>query len=108
MSFPGLLLLLTYNVAGGARSASDHRGPGDIRRHRQLESHQRRSHRHQGKRPFARGNRNEWHQASTFPPRAVTNQRAYRDCRRHFRRADFIWSHNLDQDNLVLCRLHVP
>ena len=50
----------------------------------------------------------EWHQASTYPPRAVTNQRAYRDYRRNFRRADFIWSHNLDQDNLVLCRLQVP
>ncbi len=46
-----------------------------------------------------------WHQASTYPPRAVTNQRAYRDYRREFGRADFIWSHNLD---LVLCRLHVP
>ena len=49
-----------------------------------------------------------WHQASTYPPRAVTNQRAYRDYRREFGRADFIWSHNLDQDNLVLCRLQVP
>ncbi len=49
-----------------------------------------------------------WHQASTYRARDVTNQRAYRDYRREFGRADFIWSHNLDQDNLVLCRLQVP
>ena len=49
-----------------------------------------------------------WHQASTYRARAVTNQRAYRDYRDRFERADFIWSHNLDQDNLVLCRLQVP
>ena len=49
-----------------------------------------------------------WHQASTYRARAVTNQRAYRNYRGKFRGADFIWSHNLDQDNLVLCRLQVP
>ena len=49
-----------------------------------------------------------WHQASTYRARDVTNQRAYRDYTDRFGRADFIWSHNLDQDNLVLCRLQVP
>ncbi len=49
-----------------------------------------------------------WHQASTYPASAVTNQRAYRDYTDRFGRADFIWSHNLDQDNLVLCRLQIP
>ncbi len=49
-----------------------------------------------------------WHQASTYPASAVTNQRAYRDYTDKFGSADFIWSHNLDQDNLVLCRLQVP
>lgn len=49
-----------------------------------------------------------WHQASTYAASAVTNQRAYRDYQDRFGGADFIWSHNLDQDNLVLCRLHVP
>ena len=50
----------------------------------------------------------EWHQASTYPASAVTNQRAYRDYRDKFGSADFIWSHNLDQDNLVLCRFQSP
>lgn len=45
-----------------------------------------------------------WHQASTYPASAVTNQRAYRDYEDRFGNATFIWSHNLDQDNLVLCR----
>ena len=49
-----------------------------------------------------------WHQASTYPASAVTNQRAYRDYRDKFGSADFIWSHNLDQDNLVLCRFQSP
>ena len=42
-----------------------------------------------------------WHRASTYRARDVTNQR-------EFGRTDFIWSHSLDQDNLVLCRLQVP
>lgn len=46
----------------------------------------------------------DWHAASTYPASAVTNQRAYRDYANEFGAADFIWSHNLDQDNLVLCR----
>ena len=50
----------------------------------------------------------EWHQASIFPASAVTNQRAYRDYADKFAQARFIWSHNLDQDNLVLCRVTVP
>ena len=49
----------------------------------------------------------DWDQASTYPASAVTNQRAYRDYVDRFGEADFIWSHNLDQDNLVLCRLEV-
>lgn len=49
----------------------------------------------------------DWHQASTYPASDVTNQRAYRDYVDRFGDADFIWSHNLDQDNLVLCRLEV-
>lgn len=49
----------------------------------------------------------DWHQASTYPASDVTNQRAYRDYVERFGDADFIWSHNLDQDNLVLCRLEV-
>lgn len=49
----------------------------------------------------------DWPQASTYPASAVTNQRAYRDYEAKFGRADFIWSHNLDQDNLVLCRTRV-
>ena len=49
----------------------------------------------------------QWHAASTYPAQAVTNQRAYRDYQSQFGRADFIWSHNLDQDNLVLCRTTV-
>ena len=50
----------------------------------------------------------EWHSASIYPASAVTNQRAYRDYAEKFGNADFIWSHNLDQDNLVLCRATVP
>ena len=50
----------------------------------------------------------DWHSASTYPASAVTNQRAYRDYSDKFESADFIWSHNLDQDNLVLCRTTVP
>ena len=50
----------------------------------------------------------EWHQASTYPASAVTNQRAYRDYTDKFGSAHFIWSHNLDQDNLVLCRFQSP
>ena len=49
-----------------------------------------------------------WHQASTYPASAVTNQRAYRDYTDKFGSAHFIWSHNLDQDNLVLCRFQSP
>lgn len=49
-----------------------------------------------------------WHAASTYPASAVTNQRAYRDYADKFGAAKFIWSHNLDQDNLVLCRASVP
>lgn len=45
-----------------------------------------------------------WHAASTYPPEAVTTQRAYVGYRERFGDAEFIWSHNLDQDNLVLCR----
>lgn len=48
-----------------------------------------------------------WHAASTYPASAVTNQRAYRDYVERFGGASFIWSHNLDQDNLVLCRATV-
>ena len=50
----------------------------------------------------------DWHQASTYPASAVTNQRAYRNYEDRFGSADFIWSHNLDQDNLVLCRAQLP
>ena len=49
-----------------------------------------------------------WHRASTYPPSAVTNQPAYRNYADKFGDADFIWSHNLDQDNLVLCRFAAP
>jgi len=49
----------------------------------------------------------DWHGASTYPASDVTNQRAYRDYAEKFGNADFIWSHNLDQDNLVLCRSQV-
>ncbi len=45
-----------------------------------------------------------WHDASIYPASAVTNQRAYRFYVDEFGSAEFIWSHNLDQDNLVLCR----
>ena len=45
-----------------------------------------------------------WDAASTYPASAVTNQRAYRDYADSFGTARFIWSQNLDQDNLVLCR----
>ncbi len=48
-----------------------------------------------------------WDAASTYPASAVTNQRAYRDYTAEFGEASFIWSHNLDQDNLVLCRATV-
>ncbi len=50
----------------------------------------------------------EWHSASTYPASAVTNQRAYWDYAENFGKAEFIWSHNLDQDNLVLCRATMP
>ena len=46
----------------------------------------------------------EWMPAATYPASAVTNQRAYRGYTDKFRNASFIWSNNLDQDNLVLCR----
>ena len=49
-----------------------------------------------------------WDEASVYPASAVTNQRAYRDYAQSFGNASFIWSHNLDQDNLVLCRVTVP
>ncbi len=45
-----------------------------------------------------------WPAASTYPASAVTNQPAYRDYVSEFGNASFIWSYNLDQDNLVLCR----
>ena len=45
-----------------------------------------------------------WPAASTYPASAVTNQRAYRNYAGKFGDAEFIWSKNLDQDNLVLCR----
>lgn len=45
-----------------------------------------------------------WPQASTYPASAVTNQRAYTGYKERFGGADFIWSRNLDQDNLVHCR----
>ena len=48
-----------------------------------------------------------WPTASTYPASAVTNQRAYTDYLAEFGNADFIWSKNLDQDNLVLCRVTV-
>lgn len=50
----------------------------------------------------------KWPSASTYPASAVTNQRAYRDYAEKFGNAEFIWSRNLDQDNLVLCRVTVP
>ena len=46
----------------------------------------------------------DWLPASTYPASAVTNQRAYRGYAEKFGDATFIWSRNLDQDNLVLCR----
>lgn len=49
-----------------------------------------------------------WQEAATYPASAVTNQRAYRDYADQFGDAEFIWSRNLDQDNLVLCRVTVP
>ena len=45
-----------------------------------------------------------WPAASTYSASAVTNQRAYRGYADRFGDAKFIWSKNLDQDNLVLCR----
>ncbi len=45
-----------------------------------------------------------WLAASTYPASAVTNQRAYSGYAEKFGDAEFIWSRNLDQDNLVLCR----
>ena len=48
-----------------------------------------------------------WHSASTYPASAVTNQAAYVNYADKFGDAEFIWSHNLDQDNLVLCRTTV-
>lgn len=44
-----------------------------------------------------------WPAAVTYPAEAVTNQRGYRDYAEVFGDARFIWSSNLDQDNLVLC-----
>ena len=49
----------------------------------------------------------DWHNASTYTAADVTNQRAYVNYTDKFGDADFIWSHNLDQDNLVLCRVTV-
>ena len=46
----------------------------------------------------------DWLPATTYPASAVTNQRAYSGYVEKFGSADFIWSRNLDQDNLVLCR----
>ncbi len=50
----------------------------------------------------------DWHQASTYPASAVTNQPAYVNYLEKFGSAQFIWSHNLDQDNTVLCRYIAP
>ena len=46
----------------------------------------------------------DWLPATTYPASAVTNQRAYSGYVEKFASAEFIWSRNLDQDNLVLCR----
>ncbi len=46
----------------------------------------------------------DWLPASTYAASQVTNQRAYSGYVEKFAGADFIWSRNLDQDNLVLCR----
>ena len=47
----------------------------------------------------------DWPAASTYWARQVTNNRAYHDYDDKFATAQFIWSHNLNQDNLVLCRV---
>ncbi len=49
----------------------------------------------------------DWHNASIYPASVVTRNPAYVDYAGKFGDADFIWSHNLDQDNLVLCRTTV-
>lgn len=46
----------------------------------------------------------DWPAATTYRASAVTRQSAYRDYADSFGDAQFIWSHNLNQDNLVLCR----
>ena len=50
----------------------------------------------------------DWLPAATYRADQVTNQPAYRDYADKFGEADFIWSRNLDQDNLVLCRGRSP
>lgn len=46
----------------------------------------------------------QWPAATTYRASAVTRNDAYRDYAEKFGSAEFIWSHNLNQDNLVLCR----
>ena len=46
-----------------------------------------------------------WPAASTYWARQVTGNRAYHDYDDKFATAQFIWSHSLNQDNLVLCRV---
>ena len=50
-----------------------------------------------------------WLPASTYTADEVTNSEAYRDYAGSlFAGADFIWTSNLDLDNLVACRITVP
>lgn len=49
----------------------------------------------------------DWPVATTYRASAVTRQAAYRDYTELFGSARFIWSQNLNQDNLVLCRVRV-
>lgn len=46
----------------------------------------------------------DWPAASTFSASQVTGNRAYHDYKDKFAGAQFVWSRNLNQDNLVLCR----
>ena len=45
-----------------------------------------------------------WPAATAYRASAVTRQAAYRDYADSFGDAQFIWSHNLNQDNPVPCR----
>jgi hypothetical protein len=45
-----------------------------------------------------------WQRATTWPPAAVTGQRAYTGYAKLFGDAEFIWTGNLKLDNLVLAR----